>query len=305
MLSVLPTIEHLSPRIIRILGCNPGQMTLQGTNTYIIGNGQKRLLIDTGEPDNQTYISSLVGVLKEQRASLSDIIITHWHSDHIGGLCNVLEATNKEAVVYKYACPDAQHDPIPDWVQMRPLQHLKEVAVQGASLRAHYTPGHTTDHLSLELLGDGPDVGVFTGDCILGESTTVFEELYDYMNSLKVLLGISRGPLYPGHGPVIPDGPATIAHYIRHRMAREKQIFRALLAAPDRSATPTELVKRVYKETPARLHLVAECNLRLHLGKLVRDGLVTQEMDVFTAVEGASIATERTAAAAAAQDNKL
>lgn len=56
----------------------------------------------------------------------------------------------------------------------------------------------------------------------------------------------------------------------------------------------------VLQGTPARLHLVAECNLRLHLGKLVRDGLVTQELDVFTAVEGASIATED-----AALGNKL
>lgn len=68
---------------------------------------------------------------------------------------------------------------------------------------------------------------------------------------VQVLLGISRGPLYPGHGTVIPDGPATILHYIKHRQAREQQIFTALLAAPDRSATPTELVKRVYKVATA------------------------------------------------------
>ncbi|KAG8178787.1 hypothetical protein JTE90_022416 [Oedothorax gibbosus] len=275
MSTVIPKISSLSSRIIRILGCNPSPMTLQGTNTYIIGTGQKRLLLDCGNPSVPEYIKLLKDVLKEQNCSLQNIIISHWHLDHIGGVSDVLKELNSDCIVSKFPrAPGAENvAKIPD-VKFNYLKDGDVISTEGATVRVLAAPGHTDDHLVLFLEEEN---SLFSGDCILGEGTAVFEDLYDYMLTLEKILKLEPDKIYPGHGPVIDNPKTKVQDYIQHRMLREKQILEAIESAQSGGLTSEELVSKIYVSTPKYLHKAAEVNVIHHLEKLKKDNIVGEK----------------------------
>ncbi|XP_039281162.1 endoribonuclease LACTB2 isoform X2 [Nilaparvata lugens] len=201
MTTVLPAISKLTTRVIRVLGSNPGPMTLQGTNSYIVGTGDRRILIDTSEPQIPEYSDTLKGVLTNEKVQLEHIILTHWHHDHVGAVPEVLAKINPECKVWKFPRSDTEEK-----VDFRPLENGQVFRVEGATLSVIHTPGHTSDHVVLALKEEN---AVFSGDCILGEGTTVFEDLYEYMKSLQTIRSLQPSFIYPGHGPLVEDRKFT------------------------------------------------------------------------------------------------
>ncbi|KAL8671297.1 MAG: hypothetical protein Q9168_004199 [Polycauliona sp. 1 TL-2023] len=221
-LPVLSEVDDgLSDRVVRFLGSNPGSMQLQGTNTYLVGTGSSRILIDTGEGAPQ-WARNVTGYLEDHDISISHVLLTHWHKDHTGGIADLL-AHDPNIRVYKHMPDPGQLD----------ITNGQLFQTDGATLRAVHTPGHSVDHMCFLLQEEN---ALLTGDNVLGHGYSVAEDLEAYTCSLGLMASLQCAMGYPGHGQVITNLRQTIARYLAQRVSREKQIYAVLSRQPSYSS---------------------------------------------------------------------
>ncbi|KAL6792622.1 beta-lactamase-like protein [Trichoderma afarasin] len=229
-------VEQISPRVLRVLGQNAGKFTLQGTNTYIIGTGDKRLIVDTGQgaPEWAELISR---ELTKGGFTLSHVLLTHWHGDHTGGVPDLLRMYPEDLskAIYKHTPGKAQ----------QPILNGQVFQVEGATVRAFHAPGHSHDHMCFILEEED---AMFTGDNILGHGTAAVEHLGTWMAALRNMKTTGCKIGYPAHGAVVSDLPAKIDGELAGKLRRERQVMRAL--QPTETHTPRlsvpELVTAIY-----------------------------------------------------------
>ncbi|KAJ5720075.1 hypothetical protein N7493_006953 [Penicillium malachiteum] len=257
-LPYLPDIEDLTDRVIRIMGGNPGEMQLQGTNTYLVGTGNARILIDTGE-GIPIWATNITRLLRERNLTISHILLTHWHGDHTGGVPDLIEYDKSFASrVYK-------NRPSPGQL---PIKHGQIFRAEGATIRAIFTPGHAVDHMCFQLIEEN---ALFTGDNVLGHGYSVAEDLAEYMRSLEIMQRQGCEIGYPAHGIKITDLPRTIQLYIRQKKHREHQIYQALIQVKG-GLTTRQMVQTLHGDIPEELFADAfEPFLNESLSKLAEE----------------------------------
>ncbi|RMZ83226.1 hypothetical protein DV738_g1193, partial [Chaetothyriales sp. CBS 135597] len=242
-LPYLDDIRPLTERVVRIMGGNPGNMKLQGTNTYLIGTGKSRILIDTGEGAPR-WIETISRFLEQNQIEISHVLLTHWHGDHTGGVPDLVAYDQKLACrVYKNQPDYGQND----------ISEGQRFRVEGATLRAVFSPGHAVDHMCFVLEEEN---ALFTGDNVLGHGFSVVQDLGTYMNTLEKMAAENCVAGYPAHGAKIQDLPAKMKEYISHKEFRVRQVFSTLernkaklqsLGRPGKGGmTLEEIVKSIY-----------------------------------------------------------
>jgi len=309
----------VAPLVRRVIAENPSKFTYHGTGTYIVGGDETGrgdvVVIDPG-PRLDSHRDALAAALTQCRVRA--ILITHCHADHspLAGWLSaetgaptvafgphgddgwdigddppeVLAAEQREAA-QRRADAEARGEAVADPVieEATDREFTPDVAVgtgdvvaagDGWTMTALHTPGHTSNHTCFTL-DDGMQRTIFTGDHVMGWSTTVVSppdgDMAAYLDSLRVVAGRGDHLAIPTHGPPIPDPSAFASQLVDHRLERERQVLDTVRAGLD---TIPAIVERLYVDVRRELFKPARRSVLAHLVKLVDDGAV--------AVEGAS-----------------
>ncbi len=236
-----------------LLADNPGLMTLEGTNTWVLRGprSDELVIVDPGPADDE----HLDRVTELGRIVL--VLISHRHEDHTGGIDKVVAATGAtvRAVGQEFLRGSGGS-----------LSDGEVIDVAGLRITVLSTPGHTADSLSFLV-----DDAVLTADTVLGRGTTVIDNrdgsLRDYLESLRRLQGLGRRVVLPGHGPELGDLEAVAAMYLAHREERLDQV-RAALQTLGEDATARAIVEQVYTDVDDKLWDAAEWSVQAQLDYL-------------------------------------
>jgi endoribonuclease LACTB2 len=248
------------------------------TNCYVVGT-RDFVVFDPGSPyeDEQAALYELVRELIDEGRALREVVLTHHHPDHVGGVERLREQLGAGVSV---AAHRLTAEALKDGVRVdRLIEDGEVIELEGEpsiSLRAMHTPGHARGHLSFY---DERAGALLTGDNVVGVGSVLIDpeegSVRDYLASLERYGSLPKlVALFGGHGPAVGSPRAKIEEYVSHRLMREREV---LAAVREGCATPEQIVERAYADVHPRMHALAARAVLAHLLKLEEDGLVRRE----------------------------
>jgi glyoxylase-like metal-dependent hydrolase (beta-lactamase superfamily II)/8-oxo-dGTP pyrophosphatase MutT (NUDIX family) len=245
------------------------------TNCYVVGTDDF-VVFDPGSPyeDEQAVLAEFVAELLAGGRALREVILTHHHPDHVGGVEALRE---RFGGAVRVAAHRLTAEALEGRVRVdRFVEDGDVLDLEGdpsISLRAMHTPGHTRGHLSFY---DGRAGALVTGDNVVGVGSVLIDpeegSVRDYLASLERYRHLPRlVALFGGHGPAVGNPAAKVEEYIEHRLKRERDVLAAVRSG---AATPEDIVARAYADVHPKMHALAARAVLAHLLKLEEDGHV-------------------------------
>ena len=232
-------MDRVPDGVVRVRADNPSPLTLDGTNTYVAGGW----VVDPG-PDDDAHLRAVLDVAG---GAIEGIVLTHMHLDHSAGAATLARMAGDVPVLHPGGGGGSgPFDVVP-------------------------SPGHSADSVCLVR-----ERVCFTGDTVLGEGSVFIPGdgggLAGYLAALERLLQMDLEAICPGHGPVVWDPAERVAHYIDHRLDRERRVLKALEAG---ARTDDEILEAAWSDAPLDLPMIraaAAATLQAHLDKLRDEG---------------------------------
>jgi glyoxylase-like metal-dependent hydrolase (beta-lactamase superfamily II) len=297
--------DEIMPGVRRVIAKNPSKFTYRGTGTYIVGSGDVAV-IDPG-PRLESHQTALAEALRGQ--TVRAILITHCHADHSPLAAWLRAETGAPAYAYgphgsaswdigslpddfgrpepgDAAQNDTSDEPLGEPVleESTDTDFAPDVRVVtgddvfsggGVAMTAVHTPGHTSNHTCYAMTSNDAGRVLFTGDHVMGWSTTVVSppdgDMGAYMNSLRMVAGRRDDVAVPTHGVPVPSPGRFVGQLVDHRLERERQVLDAVRRG---LTTIPEIVTELYASVRAELHRPAGASVLAHLVKLIDDGMV-------------------------------
>jgi ribonuclease/clavin/mitogillin len=239
------------------------------TSIYLVGpKGGQSLTIDSGEAIEryQWFLRGYLAAVEQEEIGIA--AITHHHADHSGNL-----KWAKEVLSAEIAIPAGGRRLLKGRIprQVTSLEEGQTIDLgKGVRVQVMATPGHSVDSLCYYLEDEGV---LFTGDTLLGSSTTTVGDLGAYRRSLQRLLELPNlKVICPGHGKIVHDPRERLQQYVDHRNMRERQILKVLKGGGQLSSW--DIMLKLYPDIDKRLHRAADGNVRSHLEQLAEEGQI-------------------------------
>ncbi|WP_281451228.1 MBL fold metallo-hydrolase [Paenarthrobacter nitroguajacolicus] len=174
---------------------------------FVITGPSGLVLLDTGLEGSSPQIELALVRARAGWSDITDVILTHSHPDHVGGLTEVTRNA-PQAVLW---AGQADASGIRATAPIRPLSDNDYVR----DLRVISTPGHTMGHISLlhepaSILFAGDVVGTMTGEITRAPSQFTADAAMAE-ESLKKLDELRADRMVFSHGPELTD-PGTRLH---------------------------------------------------------------------------------------------